>query len=531
MKESNFYSDEFEQLIREKTEQYKMYPSEKVWKGIHGSLHTKRRWFIGSMSLLITGILFFAGKELIAPAGRPGLAKKSLALNTAASSAPSKATEESLPSTSFSTLRPGPAVVAGRHNNAATDESSDRQPYKEITITISDPVIRQPDLSEILSHAVHLPSTTPALSVIAARGVNGNVINIIGEEKGAADNEKEYTDLTAAEKEHMEIIVNGRGDGRVVRMARNNAPSKNSLAVTRSVPEPAANAETLTDSAAQAVKPSPTLLTEAIDQQRVNWLQDYAVYNLSSAAKTGRKFLQLYLSPTVNYRTLSGGDFAPPKSIVQNVPVSLTHIGDAKKYVDHTPALGLEVGGSLLYRVTRNLTLKAGLQFNFSRYKIKAYSSSPQQATIALNSYYGYYLDSITAYSSIRNFGGKKVESLNNDYYQLSAPLGFELRVLGNERLQLNVAATIQPTYLLNTNSYLLTTDYTNYTKEPSLFRRWNVNGGIETFLSYKFRNGVRWQIGPEFRYQLLSTYNNQYPIHENLKGFGFRIGLVKELK
>src|SRR5258708_414839 len=146
----------------------------------------------------------------------------------------------------------------------------------------------------------------------------------------------------------MEIIVNGRGDGRVVRMARNNAPSKNSLAVTRSVPEPAANAETLTDSAAQAVKPSPTLLTEAIDQQRVNWLQDYAVYNLSSAAKTGRKFLQLYLSPTVNYRTLSGGDFAPPKSIVQNVPVSLTHIGDAKKYVDHTPALGLEVGGSLV---------------------------------------------------------------------------------------------------------------------------------------------------------------------------------------
>jgi hypothetical protein len=49
MKESNFYSDEFEQLIREKTEQYKMYPSENVWKGVHNSLHTKRKWFIGSV--------------------------------------------------------------------------------------------------------------------------------------------------------------------------------------------------------------------------------------------------------------------------------------------------------------------------------------------------------------------------------------------------------------------------------------------------------------------------------------------------
>jgi hypothetical protein len=213
------------------------------------------------------------------------------------------------------------------------------------------------------------------------------------------------------------------------------------------------------------------------------------------------------------------------------VPVSLVHAGEAKNYVDHTPALGFEVGSNLLYRLTRNLTLKAGLQFSFSRYTIKAYSSNPQQTTIALNSFYGYYMDSITAYSSIRNFGGKRVENLNNDYYQLSVPLGFELRLLGNERLQLNVAGTIQPTYLLNTNSYLLTTDYTNYTKEPSLFRRWNVNGGLETFLSYKAHNGIRWQIGPEFRYQLLSTYNNQYPIRENLKGYGLKIGLTKELK
>src|ERR1700755_1699920 len=67
MKENNFYSDDFEQLIRGKTEQYKMYPSEKVWKGVHNSLHTKRKWFIRSMAALVIGILVLAGRELILP--------------------------------------------------------------------------------------------------------------------------------------------------------------------------------------------------------------------------------------------------------------------------------------------------------------------------------------------------------------------------------------------------------------------------------------------------------------------------------
>jgi len=78
MMESNFYSDEFEQLIREKTEQYKMYPSEKVWKGVYGSLHTKKRWFIAGMSVLVTGIIVVAGKELIAPSAHIGALKKTL---------------------------------------------------------------------------------------------------------------------------------------------------------------------------------------------------------------------------------------------------------------------------------------------------------------------------------------------------------------------------------------------------------------------------------------------------------------------
>ena len=48
------------------------------------------------------------------------------------------------------------------------------------------------------------------------------------------------------------------------------------------------------------------------------------------------------------------------------------HPGNIQNWVDHSPALGVEFGSNLLYRVTRNLTIKGGLLFNFSRYKILA---------------------------------------------------------------------------------------------------------------------------------------------------------------
>src|SRR5579871_3550519 len=63
--ERDFYNNEFEELIKQKADQYKLYPSDKVWKRIYDSLHTGRRWFITGMALLITGIFFIAGKELI----------------------------------------------------------------------------------------------------------------------------------------------------------------------------------------------------------------------------------------------------------------------------------------------------------------------------------------------------------------------------------------------------------------------------------------------------------------------------------
>jgi hypothetical protein len=510
MKESNFYSDEFEQLIREKTEQYKMYPSEKVWKGIHGSLHTKRKWFIGSMAILVTGILFFAGKELITPTIHLTLAKKmTVPAGLTEGNAPKTAHAGNAVHTSFSTIRENTSSSATvRHGSEVSDDpSAGDKPYKEITITISNPVISQPDLSLFLSRAVKLPAEVPSLPVIAGHGPIQEGLAGRSQEEGTAPVERGAAAIE---------IPAENGAGRSAADVKNSRVGRNGLASTRSGQEPIIRKEMIPDSAGEATKTSATTIAEAIDRQRVNWLQDYAVYTLSASPKRARTYLQLSFSPTVNYRSLSGGYLTPPKTI---------DAGSSGNFIDHTPAVGFQLGGSLLYRVTRNLTVKGGLQFNFSRYKINAHSSDPQQPLVTR---YGYYMDSVNSRLNNRPFTGSPQLTLNNDYYQLSAPIGLELRVLGNERLQFNIGATIQPTYLLNVNPYMLTSNYYNYIKEPSQFRRWNLNGGLEAFLSYKTNSGIRWQIGPEFRYQLLSTYSGQYPIHENLKGYGLKIGITK---
>ena len=232
----------------------------------------------------------------------------------------------------------------------------------------------------------------------------------------------------------------------------------------------------------------------------------------------------------MNYRTLKGSN--DPSNVKTNTPVPQAPdiAGNLDQLVNHKPALGFELGSNILYAVNKTVTLKTGLLFNYARYDIQAFSSSTSEpAVIALNSSYGIATGQVTAYTRYRNFDGKTVENLNNQYFQLSVPLGLEINLLGNEKLQVGVAGTVQPTYLLNRNIYLITTDF-KYATEPSLVRKWNINTSAEAFISYK-AGDLKWQVGPQLRYQLLSSYIKEYPIRENLFQYGIKIGVTKTIR
>src|SRR5688500_10020756 len=65
--EKDFYHNDFEDYLKEKADQYKMYPSDKVWKGIDRSLRSYRKWYWTGFILLLSGVSYVAITELISP--------------------------------------------------------------------------------------------------------------------------------------------------------------------------------------------------------------------------------------------------------------------------------------------------------------------------------------------------------------------------------------------------------------------------------------------------------------------------------
>jgi len=186
--------------------------------------------------------------------------------------------------------------------------------------------------------------------------------------------------------------------------------------------------------------------------------------------------------------------------------------------------MGLEVGVAARYALNKKLKIRGGVQFNTSRYDIKAFSYASEWTTIALNSS-GPTADSVRTTSNYRNFNGYKSDWLHNFYFQISVPVGIEWKLAGDDKVQFGIASTIQPTYVIGDRAYLLSSNYKNYAEVPWLIRRWNMNTSLEAFVSYS-TGKMNWQIGPQVRYQLYSSFVKEYPVKENLFDFGLKIGV-----
>jgi hypothetical protein len=244
--------------------------------------------------------------------------------------------------------------------------------------------------------------------------------------------------------------------------------------------------------------------------------------------KRSKVSYQAYFTPTISYRKLSENKAFIRTAAALNPatpPNNYPAFYDINTAVTDKPDIGLvEVGIAAKYAIAGDFKLRAGVQFNISRYAIKAFNNPEEIATIALNNgFYGGQNYNTT--SNYRNFNGEGPNWLQNFYFQVSAPVGAEIKLAGNDQVQFGIASTIQPTYILGDRAYLLTTDYKNYAEVPWLIRRWNVNTNFETFVSYS-TGKLNWQVGPQVRYQLMSSFVKKYPVKENLFDFGLKVGV-----
>ncbi|MEY4728208.1 MAG: hypothetical protein RLZZ390_732, partial [Bacteroidota bacterium] len=238
---------------------------------------------------------------------------------------------------------------------------------------------------------------------------------------------------------------------------------------------------------------------------------------------------QVYGGPSIGYRSLEG---KATRNIYQYAVYSLStnavFARDVKDVVNHRPAMGFELGTAMIYPLSKRINVRAGVQANYNQYQIKAFSSIPEIATYAVNN-----SSSSTPLSTVsvyRNNQGLSPATIQNEHYMISVPVGLDYRVSGTDKLNFSIGSSIQPTYVFANYSYLLSSNLQNYAKEPSLNRNWNINGAVEASVNFEHK-GYRWSIAPQFRYQMLSSFKEKYPIKENLMDMGIKIGIIKTIK
>ena len=179
------------------------------------------------------------------------------------------------------------------------------------------------------------------------------------------------------------------------------------------------------------------------------------------------------------------------------------------------------------FKIVKKLQFTSGLQLNYSGYKIQANNTHPIIATLTLNSETPAQYNVYSTMSHYGNSTGSEFTKLKNYSLQASIPIGLQYVFAENDNIRFSAAATFQPSLIIANQSYLLSSDKKNYLTAPDLLRNWNMNTSFTTYVSFS-SNSFNWQIGPQVRYQLLSTYSKRYQDKEHLVNYGIRVGISK---
>ncbi|GAB2836012.1 outer membrane beta-barrel protein [Ferruginibacter profundus] len=582
--ERKFYTDNFEQLLKEKSDEFRMYPSKRVWHSIYNDLHPGRKWpsvavsMVLIIALLLTGYwnnnsasktlastassknnaIAFTGNNPTNTTANNTISQLNTIVSTDGKPANNTVVESIADYKNAGTFNPNTNLATKNsittkqggaansqlkvHSNnpgtSATTYNDDvalqakagagEKAGNTIKVQIAAADITAGNNNQQLNAADVTANTNSKAGIASLQQTDTKaaVSASFSNTKTAATDVTSFADpLQAAEKSNytesndepvntVNNIIDNNPGKTIIAANENNSNEKNSTDKKESKED-------------NTAKSKPDLAKKTTTTEDKAWMEDYAFHNKSRRKKwQDRTTLEFYFTPGVVYRSLSND----PK---YNIPAASpsfasSTVADASTSVNQNPGAGFEAGLSINYSLAKNLRVKAGLQANYTSYGINANETNhPVLTTLLLldpNSGYPYMHP---AASTLSNLPGAQHTKVHNQTYQVSIPIGFALKLAGNSKLEWYAGATIQPSFVIGGKAYLISADRKNYVADPSLIRKWNLNSGIETYINYKL-DGFTFQAGPQFRYQLLSTYYNKYTVKENLYNVGLKIGIIK---
>lgn len=505
--ERDFYTDEFEQLIKEKSDQFRMYPSKRVWHSIYNNLHPSRRWPSFAISILFLTSLPLIGylntgndaaKDLLT-GRKPG---GSLAGNSITKNDESTLASNPLPENDNSTYRYSSIKPDINTGGSPSNTKLSRSGYVAGT-SGENPVTDKPAAGKRNNKGFVQP--------VGSSVKNNNQLIAVAE---ATNKKNKLKGINPANPQTGNEEFTGENDETL-----NKAESK----INMSDQSPALETIAAEKENANALK---TVIAEAKagPQEEKSWIENYAMQHKPRSSKwKDRLDVEFYATPAVNYRKLtteSKGSVAP-----------FATTGDINKSISQKPGLGIETGLGISYAFAKNLRLKAGVQFNYTNYNINAdQTNHPIQTAILLT-------DPVTGYSypaarssSIANtFDNSALQpvTLHNRTYQVSIPVGLSYKLSSNKNVEWFVGATAQPSYIFGGKAHLISSDLKNYVSDPSSIRTWNLNIGLETYMNYRLGT-YSLRVGPQVRYQVYSTYRKEVALIEKPYAVGLKFGIIK---
>jgi len=482
--EDRFDNRDFEQFIKQNADQYRMFPSEKVWNDIHDTLHARRRWYGIGLALLLLTTAVVTWVMLLSPAGK----QKQVAANPSSNSTKSITEQKQQPAIHIVPVK----SIAGKNNN---QESAVKPEPRENLFFVS----ANTDLNEMTDNYSDMPDPVKINPVEASQRPSVPSQPLVISKSGPV--------------QHRHILTNP-----VIAVAKQKeeAGKPDEIFNQNTILEKRAETSASVDILNSNKDIYPLTIESVVNSYRYNH-------------KRKRLSYQLYAVPTISYRALKENmAFIRAARSNGTIPTN-TLPPDVNSVVTHKPDIGFELGFNTGYPVSKNFKIIGGLQFNVTKYDIRAYFNYQSEvATIALNSGAG--ANSVSTISNYRSTNTGNVNNkgnwLRNLYFSVSAPVGTEIVFNSNKKTYAGFSTTIQPTYVLSNKAYLISTDYKNYAEVPSLTRKWNLNTGFEVFAGYN-TGKMQWRIGPQVRYQALSSFQDKYPVREHLFDFGLKVGVM----
>ncbi len=494
MMRRKFTLDDFEHSLKEHADEFKMIPSKKVWHGIYNDIHPGRRWPSVSVAFLLMFTLIIVGHL-----------NTHNELRTAKLSTKTTATDK--------------ITAVSNHEDVRVNNKEKKSLTSDITIGDKQ-ADEKNQLFTMLSGHDRLSDTTNAVK-FSSQTINpsGTISSAIL--KPNADNNNTNNSDKTFEKNISAKSTSSDDYKLKQKNSISNININNTSALVTDKNE--IPTVTITNNSDES------LLKTSIAETNVNenkFPSTLKTQKSSLHKKRNEKVTWTYFAAPVISNVILKGKPISNNNLQTNLSPTIV-INASENKVLHNPALGLAAGLQLNYVISHKFKFTSGLEITYSGYRIASNEVHPTFATLTLKDRKTN-ADYVRSY--VTHFGngtGEALIMLRNYSLQASLPVGLQYQMFGNKKIQFNTAASIEPSVILKSNAYLLSTVGFNYVNDPALMRKWNASSNFGAFVSFS-AGKLKWQVGPNVRYQLLSTYKADYSIKEHLIDYGIRIAITQ---